>query len=122
MIQQESRLSVADNSGAREVMCIRVMGGSGTRYAGVGDKIMVSVKKAIPDGTLKKGDVSPAVVVRAQKESRRDDGSYIRFDENAAVLLNPQDEPVGTRIFGPIAREVREKRFTRIVSLAPEVL
>jgi large subunit ribosomal protein L14 len=113
---------VADNSGAREVMCIRVMGGSGARYAGVGDKIMVSVKKAIPDGTLKKGDVSPAVVVRTQKESRRGDGSYIRFDENAAVLLNPEDEPVGTRIFGPIAREVRKKRFTRIVSLAPEVL
>jgi large subunit ribosomal protein L14 len=122
MIQQESHLSVADNSGAREVMCIRVMGGSGARYAGVGDKIMVSVKKAIPDGTLKKGDVSPAVVVRTQKESRREDGSYIRFDENAAVLLNPEDEPVGTRIFGPIAREVRKKRFTRIVSLAPEVL
>ena len=122
MIQQESRLSVADNSGAREVMCIRVMGGSGRRYARVGDKIMVSVKSAIPDGTLKKGDVSPAVVVRTRKERRRDDGSYIRFDENAAVLLNPQDEPVGTRIFGPIAREVREKRFTRIVSLAPEVL
>ncbi|PSR00612.1 MAG: 50S ribosomal protein L14 [Bacteroidetes bacterium QS_9_68_14] len=122
MIQQESHLSVADNSGAREVMCIRVMGGSGARYAGVGDKIMVSVKEAIPDGTLKKGDVSPAVVVRTQKESRREDGSYIRFDENAAVLLNPEDEPVGTRIFGPIAREVRKKRFTRIVSLAPEVL
>ena len=122
MIQQESRLNVADNSGAREVMCIRVMGGSGRRYARVGDKIMVSVKQAIPGGTLKKGDVSPAVVVRTRKERRRDDGSYIRFDENAAVLLNPQDEPVGTRIFGPIAREVREKRFMRIVSLAPEVL
>lgn len=122
MIQQESRLKVADNSGAREVMCIRVMGGSGRRYARVGDKIMVSVKSAIPDGTLKKGDVSPAVVVRTRKERRRDDGSYIRFDENAAVLLNPQDEPVGTRIFGPIARELREKRFMRIVSLAPEVL
>lgn len=122
MIQQESRLNVADNSGARQVQCIRVMGGSGRRYAHVGDKIMVSVKTAIPDGTLKKGDVSPAVVVRTRKERRRDDGTYIRFDENAAVLLNPQDEPVGTRIFGPIAREVREKRFTRIVSLAPEVL
>jgi large subunit ribosomal protein L14 len=122
MIQQESRLSVADNSGAREVMCIRVMGGSGRRYASVGDKIMVSVKAAIPGGTLKKGDVSPAVVVRTRKERRRTDGSYIRFDENAAVLLNPQGEPVGTRIFGPVAREVREKRFTRIVSLAPEVL
>lgn len=122
MIQQESRLNVADNSGARQVQCIRVMGGSGRRYARVGDKIMVSVKAAIPDGTLKKGDVSPAVVVRTRKERRRPDGSYIRFDENAAVLLNPQDEPVGTRIFGPVARELREQRFMRIVSLAPEVL
>lgn len=122
MIQQESRLNVADNSGAREVQCIRVMGGSGRRYAHMGDKIMVSVKSAIPGGTLKKGDVSPAVVVRTRKEQRRADGSYIRFDENAAVLLTPQDEPVGTRIFGPIARELRERRFMRIVSLAPEVL
>ena len=122
MIQQESRLNVADNSGARQVMCIRVMGGSGRRYARVGDKIMVSVKAAIPGGTLKKGDVSPAVVVRTRKERRREDGTYIRFDENAAVLLNPQDEPVGTRIFGPVARELREQRFMRIVSLAPEVL
>ncbi len=122
MIQQESRLKVADNSGAKEVLCIRVMGGSGRRYARVGDKIMVSVKSAIPGGNVKKGDISPAVVVRASKEIRRDDGSYIRFDENAAVLLNPQDEPVGTRIFGPVARELRERQFMRIVSLAPEVL
>lgn len=122
MVQQESRLNVADNSGAKEVLCIRVMGGSSRRYARVGDKIMVSVKSAIPGGTLKKGDVSPAVVVRTQKELRRDDGSYIRFDENAAVLLNNQDEPVGTRIFGPVARELRERQFMRIVSLAPEVL
>ena len=122
MIQQESRLNVADNSGAKEVLCIRVMGGSGRRYARVGDKIMVTVKSAIPSGNVKKGDVSPAVVVRTRKEHRRKDGSYIRFDENAAVLLNPQDEPVGTRIFGPVARELRERRFMRIVSLAPEVL
>lgn len=122
MIQQESRLKVADNSGAKEVLCIRVMGGSGRRYARVGDKIMVSVKSAIPSGNVKKGDVSPAVVVRTRKELRRSDGSYIRFDENAAVLLNPQDEPVGTRIFGPVARELRERQFMRIVSLAPEVL
>lgn len=122
MVQQESRLNVADNSGAKEVLCVRVMGGSGRRYARVGDKIMVSVKSAIPGGTLQKGDVSPAVVVRTRKEQRRDDGSYIRFDENAAVLLTPQDEPVGTRIFGPVARELRERRFMRIVSLAPEVL
>ncbi len=122
MVQQESRLNVADNSGAKEVLCIRVMGGGSRRYARLGDKIMVTVKSAIPGGTLKKGDVSPAVVVRTQKEQRRDDGSYIRFDENAAVLLNNQDEPVGTRIFGPVARELRERQFMRIVSLAPEVL
>ena len=122
MIQQESRLNVADNSGAKEVQCIRVVGGSGQRYARVGDKIMVSVKSAVPNGTVKKGDVSRAVVVRTRKEQRRDDGTYIRFDENAAVLLNPQDEPVGTRIFGPVARELRNRRFMRIVSLAPEVL
>ena len=122
MIQQESRLKVADNSGAKEVQCIRVLGSSGRRYAGVGDKIIVSVKSAIPGGNLKKGDVSPAVVVRTKKEHRRDDGSYIRFDENAAVLINPQDEPVGTRVFGPVGRELREKQFMRIVSLAPEVL
>ena len=122
MIQQESRLVVADNSGAKEVLCIRVLGGSRRRYARVGDKIIVSVKSAIPGGTVKKGDVSTAVVVRTRKEYRRKDGSYIRFDENAAVLLNNQDEPRGTRIFGPVARELREKQFMRIVSLAPEVL
>jgi len=122
MIQQKTRLNVADNSGAKEVLCIRVLGGSGRRYARVGDKIIVSVKSAIPGGNVKKGDVSTAVVVRTKKEFRRSDGSYIRFDENAAVLLNQQDEPRGTRIFGPVARELREKQFMRIVSLAPEVL
>ncbi len=122
MIQQESRLKVADNSGAKEVQCIRVLGSSGRRYASVGDRIMVSVKSAIPGGTVGKGDVSPAVVVRARKEVGRSDGSYIRFDENAAVLINDQNEPVGTRVFGPVARELREKQFMRIVSLAPEVL
>ncbi len=122
MIQQETRLNVADNSGAKEVLCIRVLGGSGRRYARVGDKIIVSVKSAIPGGNVKKGEVSRAVVVRTRKEYRRRDGSYIRFDENAAVLLNAQDEPRGTRIFGPVARELREKQFMRIVSLAPEVL
>jgi large subunit ribosomal protein L14 len=122
MIQQESRLAVADNSGAKEVLCIRVLGGSKRRYARVGDKIIVSVKSAIPGGNVKKGEVSPAVVVRTRKEFRRKDGSYIRFDENAAVLLDNNDEPKGTRIFGPVARELREKQFMRIVSLAPEVL
>ncbi|HHP7238749.1 50S ribosomal protein L14 [Longibacter sp.] len=122
MVQQETRLKVADNSGAKEVLCIRVLGSSGRRYAGVGDRIVVSVKSAIPGGNLSKGDVSEAVVVRARKESRRPDGSYIRFDENAAVLITPQGEPVGTRVFGPVARELREKQFMRIVSLAPEVL
>lgn len=122
MIQQESRLAVADNSGAKEVLCIRVLGGSGRRYARVGDKIVVTVKSAIPGGNVKKGDVSRAVVVRTKKEYRRKDGSYIRFDENAAVLLNNQDEPRGTRIFGPVARELREKQYMRIVSLAPEVI
>ena len=122
MIQQESRLAVADNSGAKEVLCIRVLGGSGRRYARVGDKIVVTVKTAIPGGNIKKGEVSRAVVVRTKKEYRRKDGSYIRFDENAAVLLNDQDEPVGTRIFGPVARELREKQYMRIVSLAPEVI
>ena len=122
MIQQESRLKVADNSGAKEVLCIRVLGGSGRRYARVGDQIVVSVKAAIPGGNVKKGEVSRAVVVRTKKEFRRIDGSYIRFDENAAVLLNPQGEPRGTRIFGPVARELRERQFMRIVSLAPEVL
>lgn len=122
MIQQESRLKVADNSGAKEVLCIRVLGGSGRRYARVGDTIVVTVKTAIPGGNIKKGEVSRAVVVRTKKEYRRKDGSYIRFDENAAVLLNPQGEPRGTRIFGPVARELRERQFMRIVSLAPEVL
>jgi large subunit ribosomal protein L14 len=122
MIQQESRLKVADNSGAREVLCIRVLGGSGRRYARVGDTIVVSVKSAIPGGGVKKGEVSKAVVVRTSKSFRRKDGSYIRFDENAAVLLNAQGEPRGTRIFGPVARELREKQYMRIVSLAPEVL
>ena len=122
MIQQETRLAVADNSGAKEVLCIRVLGGTKRRYAAVGDKIIVSVKNAIPGGNVKKGDVSKAVVVRTKKEYRRKDGSYIRFDENAAVLINDADEPRGTRIFGPVARELREKQFMRIVSLAPEVL
>ena len=122
MIQQESRLKVADNSGAKEVLCIRVLGGSKRRYARVGDTIVVSVKSAIPGGNVKKGEVSKAVVVRTSKEYRRPDGSYIRFDENAAVLLNAQGEPRGTRIFGPVARELRDKQFMRIVSLAPEVL
>ena len=122
MIQQESRLAVADNSGAKEILCIRVLGGSGRRYARVGDRIVVSVKSAIPGGNVKKGDISRAVVVRTRKELRRKDGSYIRFDENAAVLLNAQGEPRGTRIFGPVARELREKQYMRIVSLAPEVI
>ena len=122
MIQQESRLAVADNSGAKEVLCIRVLGGSGRRYARVGDKIVVTVKSAIPGGSVKKGEVSRAVVVRTKKEYRRKDGSYIRFDENAAVLLTETGEPRGTRIFGPVARELREKQYMRIVSLAPEVL
>ena len=122
MIQQESRLSVADNSGAKEVLCIRVLGGTGKRYASVGDKIIVTVKSAMSSSNLKKGTVSRAVVVRTKKEVRRKDGSYIRFEDNAAVLLNPNDEPRGTRIFGPVARELREKQFMKIVSLAPEVL
>ncbi len=122
MIQQESRLSVADNSGAREVLCIRVLGGTRKKYASIGDTIVVSVKSASPSGNLKKGTVSKAVVVRTTKEVRRKDGSYIRFDDNAAVLLNNNNEPRGTRIFGPVARELREKQFMKIVSLAPEVL
>ncbi|GAA3948779.1 MULTISPECIES: 50S ribosomal protein L14 [Hymenobacter] len=122
MIQQESRLTVADNSGAKEVLCIRVLGGTGKKYASVGDKIVVSIKSAIPSGNAKKGTVSKAVVVRTKKEVRRKDGSYIRFDDNAAVLLNNNDEPRGTRIFGPVARELRERQFMKIVSLAPEVL
>ena len=122
MIQQESRLKVADNSGAKEVLCIRVLGGTARRYASVGDKIVVTVKSAIPSGTVKKGAVSKAVVVRTKKEVRRSDGSYIRFDDNSCVLLNAQDEPRATRIFGPVARELREKQFMKIVSLAQEVL
>jgi large subunit ribosomal protein L14 len=121
MIQQESRLTVADNTGAKEVLCIRVLGGTGKRYATVGDKIVVTVKSAMPSGEAKKGQVSKAVVVRTRKEIRRADGSYIRFDDNAVVLLNNVDEVRGTRIFGPVARELREK-YMKIVSLAPEVL
>jgi len=122
MVQQESRLSVADNSGAREVLCVRVLGGTGRRYASIGDKIVVSVKHAMPSGNIKKGVVSKAVVVRTKKEVRRADGSYIRFDDNAVVLLNTTGEMRGTRIFGPVARELRDKQFMKIVSLAPEVL
>ncbi len=122
MIQQESRLNVADNSGAKEVLCIRVLGGTGKKYATVGDKIVVTVKSAIPSSEVKKGTVTKAVVVRTKKEIRRKDGSYIRFDDNAAVLLNTAGEIRGTRIFGPVARELREKQFMKIVSLAPEVL
>ncbi len=122
MIQQESRLSVADNSGAKEVLCIRVLGGTKRRYASVGDKIVVTVKSALSSSSMKKGTVSKAVVVRTKKEVRRKDGSYIRFEDNAAVLLTPNDEPKGTRIFGPVARELRDKQFMKIVSLAPEVL
>lgn len=122
MIQQESRLKVADNSGAKEVLCIRVLGGTRKRYASIGDKIVVTVKSASPSGNLKKGTVSKAVVVRTRKEVRRKDGSYIRFEDNAAVLLNDSGEPKGTRIFGPVGRELREKEFMKIVSLAPEVL
>jgi large subunit ribosomal protein L14 len=122
MIQQESRMRVADNSGAKEVLCIRVLGGSKRRYASIGDQIVVSVKEATPSGNIKKGTVSKAVVVRTKKEIRRRDGSYIRFDDNAVVLLSATDEPRGTRIFGPVARELRERDYMRIVSLAPEVL
>ncbi len=122
MIQEESNLIAADNSGAKKIRCIRVLGGSGRRYAGVGDIIVVTVKSAIPGGAVKKGEVSKAVIVRTKKEYRRPDGSYIRFDENAAVLINNNMEPRGTRIFGPVARELREKSFMKIVSLAPEVL
>ncbi len=122
MIQQESRLIVADNSGAKEVLCIRVLGGTKRRYASVGDRIIVTVKSAIPSGNIKKGTVSKAVIVRTKKEVRRNDGSYIRFDDNAVVLLTATDELRGTRIFGPVARELREKQYMKIVSLAPEVL
>lgn len=122
MIQQESRLKVADNSGAREVLCIRVLGGSGRRYASIGDKIVASVKEATPGGGVKKKQVVKAVIVRTKKEIRRNDGSYIRFDDNAVVILNANDEPRGTRIFGPVARELRERDYMKIVSLAPEVI
>jgi large subunit ribosomal protein L14 len=122
MIQEETNLVVADNSGAKKVRCIRVLGGHERRYAGIGDLIVVSVKSAIPGAGVKKGEVSRAVIVRTKKETRRKDGSFIRFDENAAVLLNPQGEPRGTRIFGPVARELRDKNFMKIISLAPEVL
>ncbi len=122
MIQQYTRLNVADNTGAKKVMCIMVPGGTRRKYAHVGDLIVVSVKSAIPGSAVKKGEVSKAVIVRTKKEIRRSDGSYIRFDENAAVLINDQNEPKGTRIFGPVARELRDKQFMKIVSLAPEVL
>jgi len=122
MIQQESRLKVADNTGAREILCIRVLGGSGRRYARVGDVIIATVKSAAPGGVVKKGDIVRAVVVRTKKTYGRPDGSFIRFDENAAVIINDQNNPRGTRIFGPVARELREKDFMKIVSLAPEVL
>jgi large subunit ribosomal protein L14 len=122
MIQPESRLKVADNTGAREILCIRIRGGSKRRYAGVGDIIVGTVKQAIPHAAVKKGDVVQAVVVRTRKEFGREDGTYIAFDENAAVLIDPQNNPRGTRIFGPVARELRERNFMKIVSLAPEVL
>jgi len=122
MLQQESRANVADNSGAKEVLVIRVLGGTKRRYARIGDKVVVAVKKALPTGGVKKGAVATAVVVRTTRPLRRKDGSYIRFDDNAVVLLNTQDEPRGTRIFGPVARELRDKQFMKIVSLAPEVL
>ena len=122
MIQQESRLKVADNTGAKEILCIRVLGGSGRRYASIGDVIVATVKDAIPGGAVKEGEVVKAVVVRVKKQKRRPDGSYIRFDENAAVIINEQQNPRGTRIFGPVGRELREKRFVKIISLAPEVL
>jgi len=122
VIQQESRLKVADNSGAKEILCIRVLGGSGRRYASIGDIIVASVKDAIPGAAVKKGEVVKAVIVRTAKERRRPDGSSIRFDDNAAVLINEQQNPRGTRIFGPVARELRDKKFMKIISLAPEVL
>ncbi len=122
MVQQESRLKVADNTGAKEVLVIRVLGGTGRRYASVGDRVVVSIKESTPAGNAKKGQVSKAVVVRTKKEVRRPDGSYIRFDDNAVVLLNAQNEMRGTRVFGPVARELRDKQYMKIVSLAPEVL
>jgi len=122
MIQEETRLNVADNSGGREIACVKVLGNSRQRYATVGDIIVASVKNAIPSGDLDQGDVVRAVIVRTRKEKERDDGSYVRFDDNAAVVLNEEGAPIGTRIFGPIARELRDKRFMRIISLAPEVV
>ncbi len=122
MIQQETRLNVADNTGAKELLCIRVLGGTRRKYARIGDIIVVTVKKAIPGTELKKGTISKAVIVRTRKEIRRKDGSYIRFDDNAAVLINNQMEPTGTRVFGPVGRELREKKFMKIISLAPEVV
>ena len=122
MIQQESMLRIADNTGAKTVLCIRVLGGSRRRYAGVGDLIVATVKDAIPNAGIKKGEIVQAVVVRTAKETRRKDGTYIRFDDNAAVIISPQGEPRGTRIFGPVGRELREKKYMKIVSLAPEVL
>jgi large subunit ribosomal protein L14 len=122
VIQQESRLRVADNTGAKEILTVRVLGGSGRRYAGIGDVVVATVKDAIPGGNVKKGDIVKAVIVRAVKERRRPDGSYIRFDENAAVILKNDGDPRGTRIFGPVGRELREKKFMKIISLAPEVL
>lgn len=122
MIQMQSRMNVADNSGAKEVMCVKVLGGSKKRYATIGDIVIVSIKEALPNAKVKKGDVAKAVVVRTVKKLRRPDGSYIRFDDNSAVLINASKEPIGTRIFGPVARELRAKQFVKIVSLAPEVL
>jgi large subunit ribosomal protein L14 len=122
MIQMQTILKVADNSGAKKLMCIKVLGGTRRRYAGLGDVVVVSVKEAIPNSKVKKGDVMKAVIVRTVKEFRRLDGSYIKFGDNAGVLINPQNEPIGTRIFGPVARELRAKKFTKIISLAPEVL
>lgn len=122
MIQMQTRLNVADNSGAKEVMCVKVLGGSKKRYASIGDVIVVSIKEALPNAKVKKGDVAKAVVVRTVQKLRRADGSYIRFDDNSAVLINASKEPIGTRIFGPVARELRAKQFVKIVSLAPEVL
>ena len=122
MIQQETRLKVADNTGAKEVLCIKVLGGSRKRYAKLGDLIVITVKKTIPNSNIKKGEVHKAVVVRTNKESKRKDGSYIRFDDNAVVIIDNQQEPTGTRVFGPVARELREKKFMKILSLAPEVI
>jgi len=122
MIQMQSRLTVADNSGAKKLMCIKVLGGTGRRYASIGDIIVVTIKEAIPNSKVKKGEVARAVIVRTKKEIRRRDGTYIKFDDNSAVLVTPQNDPIGTRIFGPVARELRAKKFMKIVSLAPEVL